>query len=386
MKVIHYCGTFSKLSETFIYDVIVELNHSGISNKVIANKTVNLSDRPFEHITKLKWSCSDMLIGGFKKVMGMTGIFPYKSVLQAEQNKRNCLQKILKKEKPDIIHAHFGAQGCVILPVALSLNIPLVVSFHGYDAFRLPNEVGWVAKLQALFSGASIITVVSEVMRQHLNTLGCPAEKLKLIHVGKKLTAYPFQEGTFKPIRQFVSIGRLQSKKGYLDCVNAFSLLVKKFPDISLKIIGTGEMESVLKAEVASGTASKNIEFLGALAHEDAKRLLSNADAFILCSKTGINGDKEGIPVVLMEAQALGIPCVSTKHSGIPEVIPPENQWLLAEEGNVKDIASKIEDLINARPDEHQQLRLLGRRKIESAFNLETEVAKLRDLYYSLYK
>lgn len=386
MKVIHYCGTFSKLSETFIYDVIVELNNSDIINKVIANKVINLADRPFDDITKLKCSYKDMFIGGFKKLMGIIGIYSYQSALQAEQNKRNCLKKILKIENPDIIHAHFGAQGWVVLPVALSLKIPLVVSFHGYDAFRLPNEAGWLAKLQALFAGASFITVVSEVMRQHLHELGCPIEKLKLIHVGKKLTAYPFQEGTAKPIRHFVSIGRLQSKKGYLDCVKAFSLLVEKFPDIRLQIIGTGEMESVLKAEVASGTAIKNIEFLGAMAHKDAKQLLSVADAFILCSKIGINGDMEGIPVVLMEAQALGIPSVSTKHSGIPEVIPPENQWLLAEEGNVKDIASKIENLINAHPDALKQLRLLGRRKIESAFNLETEVAKLRDLYNSLYK
>lgn len=386
MRVIHYCGTFSKLSETFIYDVIVELNNSEISNKVIANKTINLADRPFEHIIKLKCSYRDMLIGGFRKVMGMTGIYAYKGELQAEQNKRNCLKKILKKEKPDIIHAHFGAQGCMVLPIALSLKIPLVVSFHGYDAFRLPNEAGWLAKLQALFAGASVITVVSEVMRQHLADLGCPVKKLKLIHVGKKLIAYPFKKGSTKPIRHFVSIGRLQSKKGYLDCVKAFSLLAEKFPDIRLQIIGTGEMEALLKKEVASGQASKNIEFLGAMAHEEAIKVLTAGDAFILCSKAGINGDKEGIPVVLMEAQALGIPCVSTRHSGIPEVIPPENQWLLAEEGNIKDIASKIEDLINAHPGVLEQLRALGRRKIESAFNLETEVAKLRDLYYTIYK
>lgn len=386
MKVIHYCGTFSKLSETFIYDVIVELNNLDISNKIIANKTVNLADRPFKHIIPFKRSYSEMLLKAIRKVAGMTGLYRYDSLLQAEKNKRSFLEKTLKIERPDIIHAHFGVQGCVILPVALSLKIPLIVSFHGYDAYRLPNEAGWLEKLQALFAGANLITVVSEVMREQLIKLGCPAQKLKLIHVGKKIADYPFHNGADKLIRNFVSIGRLQSKKGYVDCIQAFAFLIGKFPDLTLKIIGTGEAEAALRQLVASSPANNNIEFLGAIAHNEVKKHLSLADAFILCSKTGVNGDMEGIPVVLMEAQAMGVPCVSTRHSGIPEVIPMDNQWLLAEEGNPTDIASKIEALISSPPEVINQLRLSGRQKIESAFNLDTEVEKLRVLYNSLLK
>jgi colanic acid/amylovoran biosynthesis glycosyltransferase len=382
MKVIHYCGTFSKLSETFIYDVIVALEQAGIKGRVIANKIIKQDERPFSGAILLKNSRLHLITKLIKKALSKMKLCSFDPVDELVSSRRSALARLLADEKPDIIHAHFGSQGVVVLPVALTLGIPLIVSFHGYDAFRLPNEPGWVDKYQQLFEGAKIITVVSEMMFNHLIGLGCPAAKLKLIHVGKKLSDYPFSARKSKPVRNFVSVGRLQEKKGFKDCINAFQLLYSRYPDLTLKIIGTGIQEDILKMQIKED--QQHITFLGAMSHQDTKKCIAEADAFILCSKTGLNGDKEGIPVVLMEAQALGIPCVATRHSGIPEVIPAENQWLLAKEGNAADIAAKIEDLINAPAERLESIRLTGRKEIESDFNLDIQVAKLKDIYRSI--
>lgn len=382
MKIIHYCGTFSKLSETFIYDVIVELEQSGIDNKVVANRTIIQKERPFSKVIKLEVSTANRAITLIKKCLTWFKVCNYISVEELLKHRRDAIRKVLIREKPDLIHAHFGAQGVGILPVALKLGIPLVVSFHGYDAFRLPNEKGWREKLSELFAGAGMVTVVSKIMHEQLLSLGCPAAKLKLIHVGKRLADYPFRLKQQPQILNFISVGRLQDKKGFRDCIQAFQLLTLKYPGLSLKIIGTGNQEQELRRLLPAG--EQQISFLGALSHEDTKRHIAASDAFILCSKTGADGDKEGIPVVLMEAMAMGLPCVSTRHSGIPEVIPEESHWLLAEEGNAADIAVKIEQLINAPAAEIAKLSNLGRKKIEQEFNLETEVAKLKNIYSSI--
>jgi len=382
MKILHYCGTFSRLSQTFIYDVILQLDEEHLSNVVVANKLSNRVDRPYANVIELP---AGQTIGTLlKKLLGKLRICKYNWREDAEKKKAQDLLKVINQEKPDVIHAHFGTHGCVVLPVALELGIPLVVSFHGFDAFRLPHEKGWSAKYRNLFAGASVVTVVSQLMKAHLIKLGCPPEKLQVIHVGKKMRDYAFREPQANAIRSFVSIGRLTAKKGHEDAICAFQKVLKTHPELSLEIIGTGEQEPELKALIGDGPLQQKIKLSGALSHPETKKRLAASDAFILCSKTGTNGDMEGVPTVLMEAQAMGLPCVSTIHSGIPEVIPAENQWLLANEGNVNAIADKILKLVQTGQADLEEVAKRGREKVEREFNLETEVRKLKELYQQL--
>ena len=120
------------------------------------------------------------------------------------------------------------------------------------------------------------------------------------------------------------------------------------------------------------------------MSHDQVKHELTVADAFILCSKTAPDGDREGVPTVLMEAQAVGLPCVSTRHSGIPEVIPEKNQWLLAEEGNITEIANRMERLVDISIDQLRRVVQRGRSKVEKDFNLTKEVEKARSLMAGL--
>jgi colanic acid/amylovoran biosynthesis glycosyltransferase len=108
---------------------------------------------------------------------------------------------------------------------------------------------------------------------------------------------------------------------------------------------------------------------------------MHDADAFLLPSRTAPCGDREGTPTVLVEAQAVGLPCVSTHHAGISEMIPRENHDLLAPEGDVETLSNCLFRLANFSADDLMQLAETGRRKVEREFNLSREVESLRDTY-----
>lgn len=391
MKVTHLCRTFSKLPETFIYDVITDLeqtrvDQTKVENEVLTFKRLNPKDRPFEKVQLLQPTSGMRFKAAIKKGFSRIGLGRFDASETLHAQRQELLYNYLQQNRPDVIHAHFGLQGYLIASVALRLNIPFIVSFHGYDVFRLPKSPIWYSRYQEIFAAASAVTAVSKYMMEHLKTLGCPATKLRLIHVGKNMDEYEYRQDIHTPVRKFISVGRLAEKKGFLDCLAAFKLLLKQYPDLKLKIVGTGELEPEIRTMLDAEDLHNNITLLGALPHQKVKEALQAADAFILCSKTGADGDMEGIPTVLMEAQAMGLPCISTLHSGIPEVFPEVSKQLLAKEGDPIDIAAKVKILLDMPADTLEEIRLEGRKLVEEAFNLKIETAKLIRLMQTFIK
>jgi len=386
MKVLQFCRQFSPVSQTFIYDVVLQLDEIKVNNVIVTNVVVNEKERPYSKdkilvLPKIKQNpLKKILLQSLSKIR----LYDYDWYDENITIKTEHLVKIIKKEQPLVIHAHFSNTGYEILSAAQRCKVPLVVSFHGFDAFQLSRDELWMNRLSKVFSGASAITVVSQLMKDFLINLGCEESKLKIIHVGKKIEHYEFQKREHSKINNFISIGRLTEKKGHEDCITAFSKAVKKHPNLTLTIIGDGELKGVLLKQVKDLRLENNVKLVGEVTHDITKKYLSDADAFILCSKVAKNGDQEGIPTVLMEAQALGLPCITTFHSGIPEVIPVDNHWMMAKEGDADEIALRIEALINSDSHTIRNAVLLGRNKVISDFNLETEVEKLRKLYISL--
>jgi glycosyltransferase involved in cell wall biosynthesis len=109
-------------------------------------------------------------------------------------------------------------------------------------------------------------------------------------------------------------------------------------------------------------------------------------DVFLLPSKTAPNGDREGTPTVLVEAQAVGLPCVSTRHAGIPEMIPEANHDLLTDEGDVAGLADRLVRLASRPPESLTQVAERGRKKVECEFSVSSQVAALHKLYRTSFK
>jgi len=377
MRVIHFCRAFSPVSETFTYDYIIALEAQGIDNHVVTLSRQNEHSRPFKKIVVVPWQ-------GKWTIRRLSMRFQIRLGLRLPAE--FCLPDLSAMEskvtalRPDVIHAHFGVEGAAIAPVAAKLGIPLIVTFYGYDISQLPKFRRWRRYYRRLWREVSYITVLSEAMREDALRLGAPSEKIAVVHLGRILSSLPAKDVS-RPARRFISVGRLVEKKGHLDTIRAMHRAVRTCPDLRLDIIGAGPLEPKVRELIGELKLNDRIKLLGSVQNHETLERMQKADAFILSCKTAKDGDKEGTPTVIVEALAIGLPCVTTSHAGIPEMFPVEQRQFLADEGDVDQICDRISGLANCPVE---QLRVRTERAREYAarnFDVEMEAAKLVRLY-----
>lgn len=382
LRVGHICQDFSPLSETFIYDYVVELERRGCTGHVMAANLHNRDSRPFDRVYHTPWPGPRHPCRLVHRVLAEAGVGDRRNASWPEYRRR--VGKAIRHIGPDVLHAHFGTVGAVTWPLAKRAKIPMVVSLHGKDAFVHPTSDRYRKAYAQMFEHVGAVTVVSRLMGAHIEKLGADPAKVHLIRVGKEVETYPYRRPEADRVQEWVSVGRLTEKKGHRDTIAAFAEVVVDHPDQRLKIVGEGELYEPLRCLIQERGLDEHVQLLGSVDHDGVKQLMERADAFVLNSRTAEDGDREGVPTVLMEAQLLGLPCVSTTHSGIPEVIPERNRWLLSSEGDVAAIAESMRKLIAAGPAERADIAEAGRAKVEAEFNLRLEVQKLTALYESL--
>jgi glycosyltransferase involved in cell wall biosynthesis len=381
MHTVHFSHSFSKLSETFIYDYVISLDDHGVGVEVVTLNHVNKEDRPFDEVSELKlplwnvprlWNFSRDVILGRKTEISSWPVY------------RKRLKKILRRKKPDILHAHFGPMGVFLAPVAKELGIPLVVTFYGYDISELLEQEFWQKAYLDLAKVADRVTVLSKEMKNRALSIGFSNAQTDVVHLGTKVESIEYQEPS-SPAKNFLSVGRLSEKKGHLDSLIAFnSVLETSTEPITYKIIGEGEGRAGIESFIESNGLSDNVILMGSLPHSEVVKEFYKADVFVLNSKTSDSGDKEGTPTVLAEAQAAGLPCLSTFHSGIPEMIPVENHFLLAEEGNTDQMAVNMKRVIEASQEKIKAVSHRGREFIEDNFDVKKEALKFKTIYQEL--
>jgi colanic acid/amylovoran biosynthesis glycosyltransferase len=376
LRVAHLCGSFSPISETFIYDYIRTEASFGIQTLVITGARANAHLFPMEGVVEARlrrWSPGWLWSKG-KAAAGIDpGIWPLSSCAD--------VTKTLREFGPDVVHAHFGQVGAASVAIAGGLGVPLLVSFHGRDAFALPGRPRLEPLYGAMWKSRLRYTAVSEYMKAELVRLGCEREAVSVIHVGIDPDLFAFR----KPRQQggvvrFICVGRMVEKKGFTDAVRCVALARAEGADVELTLIGDGPQMPEVKRLVKSSGLASIVRLLGARPRSQVIEEMRSSDAFLLASKTASDGDKEGIPTVIMEAQFIGLPVVSTRHSGIPEAIPEPNRRFLAAEGDPEDLARCILKLLDCR-DSWTEIARLGRAHVEEKFHLHKETRKLVELY-----
>lgn len=381
MRSIHFVHSFSKLSETFIYDYVTSLQDQEVDVEVLTFNRLNREERPFEPVTKISlswWNVTRIWNIIRDNILGRdteTSAWP--------AYRKRIKEKVLD-EKPDVLHAHFGPMGVLLAPVAKEFDIPLIVTFYGYDISKIIRRDFWKQAYQELADIASYVTVLSEEMKERALGVGFSKDQIKVVHLGTRIDNIQYRQPSY-PISKLLSIGRLAEKKGHLDTLQAFKLVLDRSDRaLQLNIIGDGDLRPELEEYIQRNNLQNHVQLLGRLPHSQVVEQLKNADTFVLNSKTASSGDKEGTPTVLVEAQAAGLPCISTFHSGIPEIIPEENHRFLAEEANVQQIISNMIDLLNASEKEVIEVSKRGRKRVEEAFDVVGEASKFKLLYEEL--
>lgn len=379
MRIIHYRQTFSKLSETFLYEYLTELERQGVDCRVLTHERRNAEARPFRDVTQVnqpgKWHPRRLAYGLLARA-GIGGSI--QDSYRRERQRR--LAAVGRQIRPDVIHAHFGREGVRIAPVAKRLGCPLVVTFYGFDISSLPKKDGWSEAYLNMWPQVDAVTVLSEEMKQAAVDLGCPEEKIHIVRLSRDLEQFPFEAPT-REVRRLLFVGRLTPKKAPLDALRALEQVSNEGADLQLHIVGDGELRDEVERYVEKQGLHDDVVIHGREPSGKVTEHMQAADAFVLPSKVAPDGDREGTPTVLVEAQAKGLPCISTYHAGIPEMIPEENHDLLVQEGDVDALANKFLRVSTLPEERLRRIAERGRRKIEDEFSLSAQGAKLQSIY-----
>lgn len=247
----------------------------------------------------------------------------------------------LQHSEASAVLAEYGQLGAGIAPACRIAGIPLVVIFHGFDAYQHATLERFQAPYAELFANAAALVVVSEPMRQQLIQLGAPAERIQVNPCGVDPTRFYAADPAAAP-PHFLAIGRFVGKKGPLLTIEAFAQAHQVEPSIRLTMIGTGPLLFDCQKRAVELGLEDVISFAGACSHASVQAHLREVRAVVQHSLRCASGDQEGTPVALIEAQMAGLPVVSTLHAGIPGVVIDGRTGFLVPEGDVAGMADAM--------------------------------------------
>jgi colanic acid/amylovoran biosynthesis glycosyltransferase len=289
-----------------------------------------------------------------------------------------------QSKKYDVLHAHFGPTANSFRFARELFKAPLIASFHGYDVCVTPHKNGFQV-YQNLFNIVDAVTVNSQYARQRLEDLGCAKEKIFQLNYLVRLNDFIYKERTVAPGEtvRILTIGRLVEKKGIEYSIRAFAIAQKNYPRIRYDIIGEGPLRSKLEETIKKLRLEKSVYLHGALTGESVRKMLSEAHLFILSSITASNHDQEGTPVSLIEAQASGLPVLSTLHSGIPEVVLDGKSGFLVPEADDDALSERLSYLLE-HPQLWSEMGSKGRKHVENYHDIDKLNIQLISLYEKL--
>jgi len=293
--------------------------------------------------------------------------------------------ELQQQYRGDLIHAHFGFTAYKLMLLKHFMRIPMLVTFGGTDLASHAARPKTGELYRVLFEVAEQLVAVSEDLRQSAIQLGCPPDKVITIHRGVDTKAFGFADRTSAGEKRLtiLMVSRLSRKKGHLDAVAALSGLAGDSVDWHLSIVGSGPEEAAIRECVAERGLTEKVSFEGNLPIQDVRRLMVGSDILLHPSVTPVDGDREGIPNALMEGQATGLPVISTRHGGIPELIVDGETGLLVGEGDVAGLTDALRQLL-ASKERRLQLGAAGRERMVREFSLGKQAQRYLEVYRDL--
>jgi len=291
------------------------------------------------------------------------------------------LRRILRRVKPDILHIHSAKAGLVGRLAAASLRRPrIVLTMH---SFVFDERVGRLKRTMAAWVERRLsrltdrIIAVSGALRDELvSRTGLSPDKITVIPNGITFREI-HKSGGDPPRRTVGTVSRLAPQKGVDNFIRAAALVRKRFPSAGFFIIGDGPFREALEALADELGIRESVEFMGF--QPDALPIVATFDVFALASTW------EAFGLVLVEALSQEVPVVAFRVGGIPEIVDGSTTGLLAEPGNVEDLADKVCRLLADR-ELAARIAREGCKSVRSRFSSDRMVAETQDVYASLVR
>ena len=320
----------------------------------------------------------------FTKLKSLLPHYIYFRLLQKHKKnytKQALIKRYLQEHHIDVVLAEYGTAGSFIAPICIELKIPYIVHFHGKDASSYETLRFFKDGYDYMFKNSLKIIAVSKAMSHALEKVGCPKDKLEINTYGPNLD---YTKTTVDYNSNYIiSVGRHTYKKAPYLTILAFQKVLEQQPHLKLKMIGDGELFDVSKNLVKSLDLENNIILLGALERKEIITHLQSAFLFVQHSIVASNGDSEGTPVGIIEAMASGLPVVSTRHAGIPDVVIENETGLLVDENNIEEMASYMLKLVENR-DLAESMGQKGKAMIQDHFTMEKHLETINNLIYAI--
>ncbi len=291
-------------------------------------------------------------------------------------------RSIIERENIALLHAHFGYEGCRLLRAKQQTGLPLVTTFYGADATEYPRYPRWMRRYRALFARGDLFLAEGGAMGERLLELGCPADKLRVWHLGVDVERIAFGERRLQSEVRLLVCAGFKEKKGIAYALRGLALALARRPfPYQLSLVGDGADRHSLEALVDELGLRAHTTFRGMLPYAQVVDELPRHDILLQTSVTAANGDGEGgAPVILLDAQAAGMPIIGSTHADIPEYVRDGESGFLAPERDVEGIAERIVDLVE-RAAEWPAMGRAGRKHVEENYSASRQTAALEKIY-----
>ena len=404
MRTAHLIGVFPKLSETFILNQLTGLIDRGHEVDVFGMAVGDLSVvhpdvKRYDLLSRSRHLevPGDHTMRALKAGLQLSRPYAWHLATLDALNVRKYGKRAFNlerlyttlsflKQKPyDVVHCHFGGQGLVGLELLEQgvITGKLVTSIRGADITSSLQEHPGL--YDQLVKKGDLFLPISEFFKDKLVAEGCDPKKIAVLRDGIDLDRFTFKSRTRAPGEptRLLFIGRLEAKKGVFMATQAVAEALKCGRKLVFDVVGDGALRVELEAFIRVQGIGEHVRLYGWQSQDQVLEHLKNAHILVAPSVTAPNGDQEGIPNTVKEGMAVGLPVLSTVHSGIPELVEDGVSGYLVAENDVTALTNRLVCLVD-QPERWPSMGRAGRAKIKADYDIETLNDDLADLYEGL--
>lgn len=377
MRILLFSDIFCEDTTTFIYNEAVGLKRNNHEVLYLCNERRNEKKFPFQNVVTVPFHLNPVI----RKIRWYLEVNDIKLSFKNNDFSQQ-ITRVIEDFKPDIIHCHFGYQALKLLDNYNYNNIPVVVTFHGYDATFKFNRRSYIKTLKAHFHNPNLhIILACNFFKENFSKNEFSSKRTSVIYCGIDLSLFNRSNHhvTDKPF-VFLQISSFHTKKGHYYTVMAFKKMIDEHPEFKCQLVFGGDgphYEEIIQLTRQLGLSDRVI-FKGLVSPTEAKMLLEEANCFLHHSITSETGDSEACTNSIMEAMAMELPVISTRHGGIPELVTDKIHGFLVEEKDIDTYALKMWEIRD------WGFRKENREHIEEKFQIAIHIKNLESEFMDI--
>jgi glycosyltransferase involved in cell wall biosynthesis len=350
-----------RYSQTFVRDHIARLPKPLVT---LYGRSYKLEDE----------AGTPLLTDGWERLARLAGAVGRAGAVR-KRARSDAVARFCRQHDVGVALAEFGPTAAASSGDLARAGVPLVAQFHGYDAYERDTLAEWLPRYQNMFERQTDVVAVSEHMRRQLLELGAAAERTHVIRMGVDVERFRGARPADAP-PHFLVVGRFVEKKAPERAVEAFAQALAREPSARLIMVGDGPQLDATRQRVGALGLQDAVEFRPPVSSEAVAELMRSARGLVAASVTAGGGDREGTPVVVLEAMASGLPVIGTRHTGIGEVVEDGRTGLLSDEDDTAGVGANISRLATD-PELAGQLGANGAMVARERHSLTASIAAL---------